>query len=127
MNANPRDPAAATAFSPWRALVALARFTPWLYLASGLFASVMFYLFPLLPGLVIRRFFDTLAATAGQAGSGPANAAAGDQLWWLMALLAGIAVGRVTALLAASFAENSLHVVAGTLMRANLQIGRAHV
>ena len=105
----------ARTLSPWRALVALARFKPWIYLASGLFASVMFYLFPLLPGLVIRRFFDSLTSPTNLSTS-----AHSDPVWWLVALLVGIALARVTGLLGAVIAENSLHVVTGTLMRANL-------
>jgi len=108
----PAQPAPASpppSLSPRYTLWRLARYKPWLYLASGLFASVMFYLFPLLPGLVIRRFFDALVAS-------PADAS----VWWMVALLVGIGIGRVTALAAASVAENGLHIVTGTLMRANL-------
>ena len=94
--------------SPWRALARLARFKLWLYLASGLLASVMFYLIPLLPGLAMRRFFDTLV------GKAPEGAA------WYLALVVAIAVGRAAQLLAAGLAENSLRIVAATLVRANL-------
>ncbi len=98
-----------TTISPWRVLWRLARYKTWLYLTSGVLASVMFYLFPLLPGLVLRRFFDALEQGTG-----------GASLAWLIALLIGIAAGRVTALLGASVAENTLHQVTGTLLRANL-------
>lgn len=105
-----QDPGAAgPAPSPWRVLVGLARYRPWLYLASGLSASILFYLFPLLPGLVIRRFFETLE-----------NPDAGQPLGWLLALWVGIAATRVAVLFAAGLAENGLRILTGTLMRANL-------
>jgi len=97
------------AMSPWRVLWRLAGFKPWLYLLSGLFASLMFYLIRLLPGLVIRRLFDALTTSAAAA-----------PIWWFAALLTGIAAGRAAALLAAVAAESSLHLWVGTLLRANL-------
>ncbi len=94
--------------SPWRALARLARYKLWLYLASGLLASVMFYLIPLLPGLVMRRFFDRLVGKVPESAD------------WVLALLVGIAVARAAQLMAAGLAENSLRIVAATLVRANL-------
>jgi ATP-binding cassette subfamily B protein len=61
----------------WRLIWRLARYRFHLYLASGLFASTMFYLFPLIPGLLVRWFFDTLT------GARPA----GLNEWSLIALL----------------------------------------
>jgi ATP-binding cassette subfamily B protein len=94
----------------WRYIWRLARYKPWLYLASGLLASIMFYIFPLLPGLVIRRIFDTLT------GATPAA----FNLWTLLAFLAGIALARQVALVGAVLAETSLHFVINTLLRKNL-------
>ena len=44
----------------WR----LARFRFALYLLSGLLASTMFYVFPLVPGLFVRQIFDLLSEWA---------------------------------------------------------------
>jgi ATP-binding cassette subfamily B protein len=96
--------------STWRVIARLALFKPWLYLTSGLLASIMFYLFPLVPGLIVRRVFDTLTNSA------PATMS----VWGLLALLVGVAVVRVTALIGAVVAEVSVHLVVGTLLHKNL-------
>lgn len=93
-----------------RSIFRLARFRPVLYLASGLCASVLFYLFPLLPGLVIQRFFDALTTGTRTAWSP----------WVLIALLTGVAVGRSAALLGAFMAEMSTQAFASALLRRNL-------
>ena len=77
----------------WRLIWQLARYRFYLYLLSGLFASTMFYLFPLIPGLIVRWLFDTLT------NAGPA----GWNEWSLMALLLGTTVVRA----AASFGSSS--------------------
>lgn len=94
----------------WKQIWRLARFKFWLYLASGLLASNMFYLFPLIPGLIVRRIFDSLTG----------DAPAGLNLWGLVALLVGVSIGRASALLAAVIAENSVHHIVGSLLRKNL-------
>ncbi len=94
----------------WPILWRLARYRPLLYLTSGMLASVMFYLFPLLPGLVVRRIFDALSDGATMA----------DAPWALVALLVGIAVARVNSIFAATAAESSMQELIGTLLRANV-------
>jgi ATP-binding cassette subfamily B protein len=94
----------------WRYIVRLARYRPWLYLTSGLLASVMFYLFPLLPGPVVKQVFDKL--------TGEATVSIG--LWTLLALLAGIAVARQATIIGAVAAEVSLRLIVSTLLRKNL-------
>jgi len=94
----------------WGVILRLARFKPALYLASGLLASIMFYLFPLAPGVIVRRFFDELTG----------NLPATFGLTTLLVLLVAAAVARVTALIAAVFAETTLHLVVSTLLRKNL-------
>ncbi|MEO8083044.1 MAG: ABC transporter ATP-binding protein [Ardenticatenales bacterium] len=106
----------------WRSLARLAGFAWPLYVTSGLLASVMFYLVPLLPGLVVKRIFDRLAVSAA-GGSAAVPAAGGVEtngLLWLAAAIAGIGVMRFTSLLGASAAEQSLRQVVATLLRANV-------
>src|SRR5689334_958837 len=94
----------------WKLLWGLARYRLHLYLASGLLASTMFYLFPLIPGLIIRWFFDALT------GAAPA----GLNEWSLIALLLGTTVFRAIALMLASLAERTVQLIAQSLMRRNL-------
>src|SRR5262245_4448469 len=102
----------ATAVAPptWRIIARLALFKPWLYLTSGLLASIMFYLFPLIPGLIVRQVFDQLT------GAAPA----GLNVWSLIALLVVVALVQELVRMGAATAENSLHVVINTLLRRNL-------
>jgi ATP-binding cassette, subfamily B, bacterial len=94
----------------WQFLVRLARFRPGLYVLSGLLASTMFYLFPLIPGLIVRWFLDTLSA----------NQAAGAGVWTMVALLVGAAIVRVLALMGAVAAEVTVQLTAAALLRHNL-------
>lgn len=94
----------------WQYLIRLARFRPWLYLLSGLLASTMFYLFPLVPGLIVRRFFDALS------GAAPVQLG----VTALLALLIITAFARVSALLGAVGAEITVQLTASTLLRWNM-------
>lgn len=97
-------------FPTWRSIAHLARYRLWLYLGSGLFASTLFYLFPLLPGLVVRQIFDRLT------GSAPVS----RSLATLLALLAGIAFTQMLSRLAGTGLETTLHIVINSLLRRNL-------
>lgn len=97
--------------SPRVVLLALARFKLWLFLLSVIFAGLLRYLLPLLPGLVIRRFFDSLT---GSGAAGP------ESVPWLVALLVGIAAARAAAIVMAALASNGLQLVISTLIRANI-------
>ena len=94
----------------WKLIWSLARYRFHLYLASGLLASTMFYLFPLVPGVIIRWFFDTLT------GASPA----GLNEWSLIALLLAASVVRTVTLLLASFTETTVVQTVQALMRHNL-------
>jgi ATP-binding cassette, subfamily B, bacterial len=94
----------------WRAIWSLARYRFHLFLASGLFASTLFYLFPLIPGLIVRWFFDTLT------GASPA----GWNEWSLVALLLATTVVRAAALLMAVLTETTVVQTVQALMRHNL-------
>jgi ATP-binding cassette subfamily B protein len=95
---------------PWRYMVKLAAYSPWLYFASALFASVIWYVLSLAPALVVRRIFDAIS------GAAPA----GVNLWTLFALLVAIALTGMMTFIAASGFENTLHHVINTLLRRNL-------
>jgi ATP-binding cassette subfamily B protein len=88
----------------------LATFAPWLYLASGLLASTLFYLLPLLPGLVTRRYFDQLS------GDAPATFSE----WTLGAALLTLALVRAAQLTGATAAETTLNQTHAALMRKNM-------
>lgn len=94
----------------WRYIFELARYKPWLYLASGLFASTMFYVFPLIPGLIVRDLLD------GLTGDAPLQV----DIWALIGLFIGVWVARHVFMLFAVIAEASLHMVINTLLRRNL-------
>ncbi|HUS15701.1 MAG TPA: ABC transporter ATP-binding protein [Chloroflexia bacterium] len=94
----------------WWYLWRLARYRPGVYLLSGLLASGMFYFFPLVPGLIVRPYLDTLAR----------GTPAGWNGWTLMALLVGVALVRAAALLGAVAAETTVNMVTAALLRQNL-------
>lgn len=94
----------------WWYIWRLIRFRPGLYALSGLLASVMFYVFPLVPGLIVKGIFDNL--------SGKAQAELG--IWTLIALLVASALVRGVALLGATAAEVTLNLTHATLLRQNV-------
>jgi ATP-binding cassette subfamily B protein len=69
----------------------------------------MAYGLPLVPGLIVRQFLDTLTG----------GATMGFEYWLPLALLAGVAALRVPLHLAALFAEGALRMVIATLLRHN--------
>ncbi len=84
---------------PWRYVIAMVRFQPWLFVASALTASTLFYLVPLLPGLIVREFFDALTdASSDSLG-----------IWILLALLVGVGAGRMSGLILATACEITLN------------------
>ncbi len=95
---------------PWRYIWRLAWYKPALYLTSGIFASMLFYLFPLVPGLIVRQFFNALT------GDAPVTFG----VWGLLAVFVGVSIARVTALVTAMLAETILHLTTGALLRKNL-------
>jgi ATP-binding cassette subfamily B protein len=98
----------------WRYILELARFKLPLYLASGILASILFYLFPLIPGLIVRQVFDLLAV------DGQTLAGARGPLVGLIWLLVGWAVSRVIVIVAAGVAETALHLVIQALLQRNM-------
>ncbi|MCB9134121.1 MAG: ABC transporter ATP-binding protein [Anaerolineales bacterium] len=98
----------------WRYILALARYRLPLYLASGFLASIMFYLFPLIPGLIVKRVFDLLA---NPQTSVPDTTSPITTLIWLLIVAALV---RVLFLICASLAETSVHLVVNSLLQRNL-------
>jgi ATP-binding cassette subfamily B protein len=88
----------------------LMSFRPGIYVLSALTASIMFYVLPLLPGLIAQQIFDQLTgharATIGIAG--------------LAALLVGVGIGRAAGITVAVYAETTAREVIRSLLRRNL-------
>lgn len=104
----------------WRYILALARYRLPLYLASGFLASIMFYLFPLIPGLIVKRVFDLLAPQSPISDSPfllPHSPSPINTLIWL---LIAAALVRVLVIICASLAETSVHLVVNSLLQRNL-------
>ena len=93
----------------WWYILRLIRFRTLLYLASSLFI-IFFYMFPLVPGAIVRVFFDRLS------GAAPA----GLNLWSLLALLVGVSVARTAATVVGPVVEVLMQQVASALLRRNL-------
>lgn len=95
---------------PWRFVVAMVRFQPWLFVASALTASTLFYLVPLLPGLIVREFFNAL--------TDPSSSGLG--IWTLLALLVGVGAGRMAGLIMATLCEVTFNQYVEALLRKNM-------
>jgi ATP-binding cassette subfamily B protein len=106
-----RDPAPVTHSGPvWPHIWGLIRFRPHYYLASALFVSVLFYLFPLVPGQIVRRVLDHLT------GAAPAGAG----IPTLIALLLGAGIAHGAALIVGATMDNATQLSAGALLRRNI-------
>src|SRR5258708_19171209 len=88
----------------------MATVRTWLWLLSGCLASGVIYAFPLVPGLVIRQFLDTLSS----------GATFGPNLWTPLALLVAVAFVRGMTMIAGFLAERGLQLIVGTLLRRNV-------
>ncbi|QBD82616.1 ABC transporter ATP-binding protein [Ktedonosporobacter rubrisoli] len=91
----------------WR----LARYRPGLYLISALCSGVLFYCFPLLPGLIVQYIFDRLA---------PIKNGIPLSLWLFLLLLIIIAIVRFFTILLARTAQITLVLTLQTLLRLNV-------
>jgi len=92
----------------YRLLWRLIRYRPWLYgLNAILWASIA--LLPMIPGLIAREFFDTL--------TGSARLDIG--VWGLIALLIGVALGRVVLVLGGALTDILHRFTMSTLLRRN--------
>jgi ATP-binding cassette subfamily B protein len=93
---------------PWRFVVRMAQYMPLLFVVSGLNVGVVVYLLPMLPGLVIREFFDRISADAT------------SDTWMLLGLLVGIGVGQMTLMITGGFLEPTLNIYTEALLRKNM-------
>jgi ATP-binding cassette subfamily B protein len=96
--------------NPARLIRELATYTPKLFLLTGTGVLLAAYLLPLVPGLIIQRFFDDLSE--GQS--------AGANVWTMLALLAAFGIVRSGVFLLSGWAEPMLAVVASSLLRRNM-------
>jgi ATP-binding cassette subfamily B protein len=94
----------------WRAIIAMARVRLWLWLLSGCLVGGIVYVFPLVPGLVIRQFLDTLSN----------GATFGPNVWTPLALLVAAGVARGVFMTGGFVAERGLQLIVGTLLRRNV-------
>ncbi len=96
--------------SYWWYIQRLIRYRPGLYLTSGMLASIIFYLFPLVPGIIVQKVFDTLSG----------NAPAELSIWGLLAVMVGAALIRGSSIAGAVAAELTLNLTHATLLRQNV-------
>ena len=95
--------------TPWQLLNSLGRYHRWLFFATGFSVLMSAYILPLVPGLIMQRFFDDLSG----------NAAVGANSWTFLVLLVAVGVARsMTMILGAT--ESILHIVVGALLRKNI-------
>lgn len=94
----------------WPYILRLVTYNKVLVLLNLLFTQMLFYLIPLLPGLVIQRILDGLSGSASLSLS----------LWGLIALLLGIALARASTLFISTMAEHTLATIVESLLRLNL-------
>ena len=93
----------------WRLLGRMARYSLGLYILSALFVT-LFYVVPLIPGLLVRGLLDALT------GAAPAQV----NLAGVLSLLLAIAVGRSVAIVIGVAIENSVREIVATLLRKNM-------
>ena len=92
-----------------RAMWALARYRPWLYLFNfGLWS--VFYLIPLLVGLLTAWFFDTISGSVQT----------GWNVWTLVGLIAGVGLSRVAVLYVALVSWSDFWNSVEALLRRNM-------
>jgi ATP-binding cassette subfamily B protein len=94
----------------WRYIWRLARYRFALYLFSGVFTSVMVYVLPLVPGLIVKAFFDALAQAGGGQFAG----------WGWLWLFVAAAIVRAVSLVLAWAGERTVQLIASGLLQTNL-------
>jgi ATP-binding cassette, subfamily B, bacterial len=93
----------------WQAIIQLVRFRPKLYLLCFVLEGLR-YLLLLVPGLILRAFFDTLTG----------DAQGHTAIWWLIALLFANALVKIVVTVGAVAAEFTGFYELSALLRKNL-------
>lgn len=95
--------------SAWRFQWRLIRYQPWLYLLNVIFWTLEGFA-PLVQGLIIKLFFDTLTG----------NAALTSGLWGLLALLVATIAAQIASVLSGIMTIATYDITTNALLRHNL-------
>jgi ATP-binding cassette subfamily B protein len=95
---------------PWQIVRSLARFQPGIFAGAGLGVLFSMYILPLLPGLILQRFFDDLSQGAD----------AGINSWTILSLLVAVGVTRAVVSVIAMYLEPTLWLYVDALLRKNI-------
>ncbi|MGI8485283.1 MAG: ABC transporter ATP-binding protein, partial [Thermomicrobiales bacterium] len=95
---------------PWRLVRSLSTFQPAIFVVAGLGVLFTSYILPLLPGLILQRFFNDLSG----------GAQAGANTWTILSLLVVVGVTRSIAQIIAAYMEPTLWLYVGALLRKNI-------
>jgi ATP-binding cassette subfamily B protein len=93
----------------WQYMWRMIRYQPWLYMINGTLWALI-HIFPLLPGLIAREFFNMLEGH-GQLGLGT---------WELIALLLGIALAQIVLILSGALTDIRHRFTMSGLLRRNM-------
>lgn len=95
---------------PWRLVRSLSTFQPAIFVVAGLGVLFTSYVLPLLPGLILQRFFNDLSD----------GALAGANTWTILSLLVVVGVTRSIVQVIAGYSEPTLWLYVGALLRKNI-------
>src|SRR5262245_55391348 len=93
----------------WQYMWRMIRYRPWLYLINGVLWSLI-HIFPLLPGLIAREFFNMLE------GKGHL----GLSTWGLIALLLATALAQIVLILSGALTDIRHRFTMSALLRRNM-------
>ncbi len=96
--------------STLRFLWRLIAYAPWFYLANAIMWTAI-HLVPILPGWIIREFFDALESSESATELG---------LWSLIALFVGVAVARMAIIMVGFYTDVQFRVRITGLLRRNM-------
>jgi len=95
-----------------RFLWEMIRYRPWLYVVNATLWTLI-HLSPLLPGLIIQRYFDILGVKTGSS----------SLVWMLIALLIAVAVGRSMLFLIGIIVDQLHRFTMSAMLRRNILTG----
>jgi ATP-binding cassette subfamily B protein len=94
---------------PYRLMWRMMLYRPWLYLANGI-AWVIIHTFPVIPGLIVKEFFDTLT------GSSLLDIG----IWGLAALMVAVGLARIVNIYVGARLDNLHRFIMSALLRRNI-------